>query len=604
MSTITPNENRIQAHSVEFEMFNSKTHVNTNSATELNQIAQREYRQQLSDSLDVNMNADGEDTEMPIIRSPQRNLNNAAQVLLIMATLSKNISETNIEKLNSRLAILNAQSQARSKTANEYSGELDKLEAKWDAVNEEYKGLELASTEAEEALNTAKNQYDTAKKQLENLLQKYDENSPEVIQAKTTLTDAQKAVDTAQKKRDSAVVRQEAKLGELSNLTTTINAKLDAIEAKYADGITEYASTRTLSQQQQDTLTRTGAMVLILAEFITQMSENATEKLKNDMDTFRIQADARQKEMTRKSDEYKEQVRKAEEAQKMAGCIGKILGGLAIAFGAITSVFGGGGLAVMAVGMALMAADTVMEKLTGQSLTGMLLNPIMEKVLMPLLQIIGDIVGKLLENSLLGVLLNALDKATGMDITSMVKGLATAAVTIALVMALAYVAKSAGKMLMEKMSGTIASAVMQSVKKAIIDAVRKIVPQSLKTAGRQGKELLSQISNSLDKIATHPRMMKAMTWSNRAQWATETANSGVQLYASLKMSEFQIKMAKAMNDFNTAQVDLDILKDGLQKAMNQYSQISEIGSDMSSMLSDALENRQKAAHTIASNISY
>lgn len=139
-----------------------------------------------------------------------------------------------------------------------------------------------------------------------------------------------------------------------------INDALNKLsQFKAADRI---ESDKPIEQHIKETLSNTGELLKILSTLIINIGNCAVDKLKDDLEINRKRAMANQNELKRQSEEFDQQVRKAEQTQKIAKCVGQILGGLVMALGAVSALFGGAGIALMAVGVALLEADFIAEK--------------------------------------------------------------------------------------------------------------------------------------------------------------------------------------------------------------------------------------------------
>ncbi len=405
---------------------------------------------------------------------------------------------------------------------------------------------------------------------------------------------------------------------------------------EYGDIILPAASpVSTAMAQSEKAMTRTSIMIMLLTEFIMKMDESASDKLQSDLEMNRIQMQARQAEMKRKSDEYEEQVRKAEEAQKMAGCIGKILGGIAIALGAITTLFGGGGTALMAVGIALMIADPIVEAISGQSLTGMIMNPLMEHVLMPLMNFLGDIVSKIFDSTPIGLLLKAIDQATGANMMDTIHTIVTAAVAIAAIVAIALVAKSAAKFLIEKMTQAMTSAIMQAIKSAIAKVIKKIIPKIVRNAAKQGTSALSnagkaaakeinklttEITKKIDKISEQVTknitgVLKSsdsgvmrnlaeinLNHINMLRTGVEGSNAIVQYGMNINIANIRFEASKALAQFQLANSDVKILRDLLSTIFSRFREDQKLIQSVGQQLNHSLQNADSSSRSIVRNI--
>lgn len=349
----------------------------------------------------------------------------------------------------------------------------------------------------------------------------------------------------------------ETAMKDIAQCTGLINDALNKLsQFKAAERI---ESDKPIEQHIKETLSNTGELLKILSTLIINIGNCAVDKLKDDLEINRKRAMANQNELKRQSEEFEQQVRKAEQTQKIAKCIGQILGGLVMAIGVIGVLFGGAGIALMAVGLALLAADFIAEKATGRSLTDRIMSPLMEHVFMPLMEMIGKVVDAILEHTPLGGLLKELDKAAGTDICGITKGIVTAVVAVAAVIALAYVAKSAVKFFIKKMSQTFIASMVQVAKQAIVQVIKKIIPNSVKIVTKQTsavvKKIIDEIAKKLEQIASKisTMMEKATQQVNKSVFKNMKLSTPEEIHRLMKITGNRLVMSNQVIMFtNTA----------------------------------------------------
>nr|QFG15439.1 IpaB240-460-CPE194-319 [synthetic construct] len=199
----------------------------------------------------------------------------------------------------------------------------------------------------------------------------------------------------------------------------------------------------------QKSLTGLASVTQLMATFIQLVGKNNEESLKNDLALFQSLQESRKTEMERKSDEYAAEVRKAEELNRVMGCVGKILGALLTIVSVVAAAFSGGAsLALAAVGLALMVTDAIVQAATGNSFMEQALNPIMKAVIEPLIKLLSDAFTKMLEG--LGV-----DSKKAKMIGSILGAIAGALVLVAAVVLVATVGKQAAAKLAENIGKII-----------------------------------------------------------------------------------------------------------------------------------------------------
>ncbi|WP_063653918.1 hypothetical protein [Candidatus Arsenophonus triatominarum] len=76
-----------------------------------------------------------------------------------------------------------------------------------------------------------------------------------------------------------------------------------------------------IEQHIKETLLNTDELLKILSILIINISNCAVDKLKDDLEINRKRAMANQNELKRQFEEFDQQVRKAEQTQKIAKCV-------------------------------------------------------------------------------------------------------------------------------------------------------------------------------------------------------------------------------------------------------------------------------------------
>lgn len=610
---------------VSSDAIRQKTHISSAEGSRINFLAQQKSMDDIATGVSDELAREVEaDNDWPVLRQSTAKLTNKSHILLTMLRYQSASNSMNESMLANAAAVFNAQANANIHKAQELSAELDKLQEEFDTQSGVINNMQDAFDSAKLDWGKANSKLNDAQNMLNNLLNDPDAQSDDIQRAQAIVNEARQALTQASQALSAAEHNLDKAIDGGQKILNNINAKTAEMNAKYGNVQLRNPAAATAEQQSEQALTRTAIMIQLITEFIMKMDDIASEKLQNDLEINKIQTQARQAEMKRKSDEYEEQVRKAEEAQKTAGCIGKILGGLAMAFGAITTIFGGAGAALMAVGITLMVADPVVEAITGQSLTGMVMDPLMEHVLMPLMNVLGDIIGEIFDKTPLGLLLNAIDKAAGTNMMDTVRTVVTAAVAIAVIVAVAFVAKSAAKFLIEKMSQAMTSAIVQIVKEAIAKAINKLIPTLVKNSVQQGsaaaRAVAAQVSKSIQNVTqsvtknvngflqgSESTVLNSLSKINMnhimmANVGLNSSNGIIQSGMNINIASIQLEAQKALADFQLAQTDLKILSDIITSYLSRFKQEQEQVQRMGLTLSDMLQNQAMAGASVIKNM--
>lgn len=530
--------------------------------------------------------------DIPQIRKPNSSLPGKGNLLFILAEMQKITVDLQGENLKQRIELFNVKLKARTENANQLSSEIDQLNHEYQQQLAYLNSMTMKLQEAKSCKQALENELHAKKNELNNKQLDYKnltENIKENLTENSLLLEKKLAEEI--NTLTNFIQQKESELIELNNLfemgsnecETAINnvaqcADLldDALNKLREFKAYEIESHKPIEHHIEEAMSNTAKLLEILTTLIITIGNSAVDKLQDDLEINRKRATANQNELKRKAEEYEEQVKKAEETQKIAKCVGQILGGLVMAIGAVGALFGGAGIALMAVGVALLAADFIAEKATGRSLTDRIMSPLMEHVFMPLMEIIGKVVDAIFEYTPLGYLLKEIDKAAGTDLLSIAKGIATAAVAVAAMIALAYVAKSAAKFLFEKMSQTFINSIMQVAKQAITQVIKKIIPNAVRNMSNQTsalvKKIINEIAKKLEQVASKisAMMEKATHHVNKSVFKNMKLSTPEEIHRLLRITSNRLAMANQVIMFsNTATqggLRINVANAELQKA--------------------------------------
>ncbi|MBR8313153.1 type III secretion system translocon subunit SctE [Burkholderia dolosa] len=232
-------------------------------------------------------------------------------------------------------------------------------------------------------------------------------------------------------------------------------------------------------------------LLLLFSKFSEMLSERAESRIEHESAQIDIARKERLQKMLDEMDRVEKENAKAEELNKTAGCVGKIIGAVVTAVATIGAVFtGGASLAVAGIGLALMAADSIVQAATGKSFMEELFKPVMA-VLQPVLEFLSDKLSDVLQA--LGV---------GEEIAKMI---AMVTVAVAMVGAIAAVSLSGAGSLVAKGAGKVASLLAKGVERTL----GKLVPEALKQAASQGGRRLASGASNMVEAAMERLGMKS-----------------------------------------------------------------------------------------------
>jgi len=516
---------------------------------------------------------------VPELAAPEMPAGNTARVMFFLGTMLKMNGESSVNQLVDNLNQLSLSRQISQNVSNAQAEQIRQTEEQLQQASDHYQTVVGKLDAAKGELTRAQQSLSEAEQALSQL----EPNAVDYDAAKQAVTAARQAVSEAQS--NVKALNSEQK----SSASAVESAKQKNQQAMSAAN--RQAETNLLPLPRSTASNSSaGTLALIIGQCIQMMGDLSVDKLKNDLTTSEALQAARQKEMAKKSDEYQEKVRKAEETSKIAGCVADILGGLAIVVGAATSIFGGAGLALMAVGIGLMAADGISEAISGKSLTSMVMEPLMKHVLQPLMDIMGKVVTEVFDKTPLGLLMKAIDNATGLNMMDTVHSVVIAVAAVAVMVALAYVAKSAGQYLMKNMGKVLSNLITESVKVAVKQTMKKIVPSMLKNAGKLTSKTLVKVE------ATFIKNMELL-----GQY-THLASAGSSMVGNSVVGKLQEDISRLLATLKINEASVNISREQMKGFIDYFQREQENITAMTSNLSEALMKQQETGRVVLRNM--
>lgn len=338
-------------------------------------------------------------------------------------------------------------------------------------------------------------------------------------------------------------------------------------------------------------LTNAAKLSELIAFFMQLINKNSESDLESQLSVFESVQKSVQSDMEKKATEMEEQEKKAEHLQQTMGCIGKIIGAIVTVVSAAFT--GGASLAIAGVGLALMAGDLITEAATGRSLTDRIMAPFMEHVFLPLMGIIEKVIDKVLEYTPLGQLLNLIGEITGTDITGIAKTAIAALATIAIIVAVAYLAKTAGQAAINKLLGS-------SVGQALKEIMPKVTTDLVKQVSQSIAQRLGEISAKvgIKNQATQVRALQLQKWMQYLSYA----NQGTQVTSNVIVADFKEKATKALASFKLSQTDLDNIKKVLESVISAFEHSQGVYRDLAKLISDSMHTEAKTGKQVLTNM--
>lgn len=516
----------------------------------------------------------------PPSAAAQEALNAEGTLTLLLGQLMALMGEVSVSQLEARLDAWKAMVESNKAMGEKISSEFQSAMAEAESAMESY-------SDALDALKVIKQKQEAQAKVLQDAQAKlaglkpteagYQEALASVEQASKEAETLQQSVDAAEKKA----------------MTAHTNA---TEKAEKADKILTQAQGMNLPRSQndqnaEDNLTSVARMTMLMSMFVQLVGKNSEDALQADLEIFKALQEGRQKEMDAKAAEYAKEAQKAEEVNKVMGCVGKIVGALLTIASVIGAVFSGGAsLALAAVGLALMGADEIVKAATGTSFIQQALNPIMEAVLKPLMEAIGKAISKVLEA--LGV-----EKKTADFVGSILGAVFAAVAMVAVIVVVAVVGKGAASKLGDMMN------------KLLGETIKKLMPTVLRQLASNGSKVLSQgmqrLTSGLGELGAKAglktdALSKELIANsiNKAVLGLEVAHTTAQSAGSVTQGVFLKNSTEALADFTIARASNEQIQKWLSEAVDKFSNDLKVTQELQQMLSAAVQNSSETARAV------
>ena len=509
-------------------LLNTISHVNTSPADKANQeerpstqaakssagIKSREagLDPRLTQSVLTDVTPEGEDNSdalddlvrKPLAERASKHTSAMGEVVFVLAQARTNTAEANQNAMSQILANIQKQHEAMKAVSKQYQEALNDIQKQVDALKSEY-------TDAGDSLATAVDTLNKKEEQLAQMKAEYEtllgggalETDPDMVALKNSLVVMEGEVESARLSRNEAEALLVAKTEELSTKMTAWEAEID--KYKQVSGTANgaiIANHDSIKAEQEKFKLTIGVILELMATFADIIKKGAIDSVKAELQKLKAQQKEVEKNMMAAAQEAAEKAEKARKASKLSNLFAKIAGYLMVGVGVLTAVVGGTGIALAAAGVALLAADEITEAVTGKSLTARVMDPFMQHVFMPMMKQMQKLIDLFMEYTPLGALM----KLAGKEAYDVFKQVTAAVATMAAVVAVAMLAKSAGSQLLSKIKPMIPTqAIMNALGTAMQQAV-KMVPQAMKNLGAQTKAVLKDISKMIDDFVARMKL--------------------------------------------------------------------------------------------------
>lgn len=373
-----------------------------------------------------------------------------------------------------------------------------------------------------------------------------------------------------------------------ATLALTDFASKEAEKANsYLDDLKSFANVPPNIEKQQ--LSVLAKLIALISSITDLMNASAKERLDREHKMFTEMQSARQKSLTESANKYEEEVRKAEQANKTMGCVGKIIGAVLIAVGAIVSVLtsptGVGiavGIGIAAIGLAMLVADTVLESMGQKSLTERMMEPIMKNIIQPLI----DLISKAISDSLKK---QGVDEATADKIGMGISMAVVSVLMIAVIVLAIVVARGAAAKLVTTLADKFAN---MAAKNIVQKVIQQVIQQAAKLTAKKGAE-------EATKASVRQSVVTALKYG---EVAGQVLHAGVSAGAGIYVAKKTEEASKDLAAMIVNQSVLDQLRSLLQKAIETFNQAGPITQQLTNSMTKAIQGNMASTNFILGNI--
>jgi len=493
----------------------------------------------------------------------------------LMAELMALLGEVSFSSLMSKLKAYSMRVDAQGQRLAKLGAD---LEAALVALGEAEQAAAEASGQAEAAEVEAR----LAREEAQRLRQELDAatpGSPEHDELAARLATAEDRAASLQAKAMDA-------LANAANAVDDWDGVLEHVQQLQSQARPGLAGSEDHIDRVRSTIARKSEALAKLNDLLAQLSQ---EDLTRQSETIQMQLKAAEEANQKRAREFEAEQQKARDLQEKMGCWGKIIGWAVTVVSLVAAPFtGGASLALAAVGLALAIA----EEVTGFSVLGAVLSPVIENVLMPMMKFLTTVFVDVVKGvaDLIGAEINE-------DALNLAATILGAIAAVAIIVAVAVVAKSGASKFMEKFGteimknvakqigamlnaainvaaksaskvGTALPEALRTVMKTASARVGHAASEAMKAASKAASKAVSEVGNVFAE--TPEEAAKRMTYVSDAAAVGMSANQVAQGAGGVAVADMQRKAAVIEGQIMMSFANSKILRDLLQQAVDTF----------------------------------
>ncbi|MCS3431537.1 type III secretion system translocon subunit SctE [Klebsiella sp. BIGb0407] len=526
--------------------------------------------------------------EIPLLSEPNSDTDNttmhsSARMLELLGKINQLTSDSSLQKQLNQLKTYNASMAGAESSYSELAAALESQGEQWANNSDALKQAQGESTQLEKEVKSAESDLKNKQSALTKLETQAQEQDPVSSELNQQIDDARKEVIAAQANVDkkTQIFNQHTK-DILNPAVKAENSSRQALDntldkSRALTNTTPVHQQAVIENQRKQNDQQSKSLTFLMA-LISQLIDNsASNDLKAAAELKVKLSEAAAKDSDKKAKEYEDSVRKAEEMQKVMGCIGKILGWVITIASVAAAVFTGGASLVFAtIGLALAIGDEINQAVNGVSFMAQAMKPLMDAVIQPMMELLGSVYAKILET--MGV-----DKSTAQMIGQIMGAIATAIIMVAAVVVAGSVASKLSSAIAKRVGSKVMDKIMNNV---VMDVLKRIGQGVGRSVGMQEAKIA--------QIAARTEMGLAV--ANLGNTAIQTAGNIV--VADMKVDAAKMK-AHLLN--NTALQEL--LNIMLERAVDAFKTRMESTNEIIKKMSSVTESNMQTGLYITKRMS-
>ncbi|MDR6352530.1 type III secretion system translocon subunit SctE [Pantoea sp. SORGH_AS_0659] len=552
-------------------------------------VRPKEYDQRASSIIAASISSleDEEFSElanMPELRqttSGDKPLSTAARILISQLNFSKFRTETADAGIGSLLERMNALAAHNSALSEEYRKVLEDIKTQFDGTDSELGNTSELLSQLIDTLASKNSERTEILKKMEQMAQNgVPADDAEYLALAARAENLGTEINTMK----SQSTQLESKVMVLTEQLDSLKNQYEQKLQQFRDGSTNASGSvihnvKEINSATQESMSLIQRISERINSLIKALQEANVRKLEAMNEINRQMSENHVNTMDEKNAEFLEKMRKAEESQKMSNCISKIFGALATAIGALTMVFGGAGAVIMAIGLTMLVGDEIYKAVTGESLIGKAMQPLMDHVFTPLMNLIAT----------------AVDKIFGNLLPDSVRTAISMVLTIALVIAVAYVAKSAGKKLFEKFAQNMVQGLMLNLK-SVVSKITSTMPQMLKNASQS-------VRNSMSKITQNTSAQNIARYGHVATELAMLTSATAKGAGDIVTAQLQVAMAEIESIMKQIEALMELLSRMMKESVKSNSEQMEFIGSLNDTNSSLIQSNYETGKKIMKNMS-